>query len=263
MAKRNVNGVTFSYSESGQGNALVLVHGFPLDRQIWEDQVVSVSEDCRVIAPDLRGFGDSRSETPFTIESLADDLHALHGEIGAQPCFLGGLSMGGYVALAYAKKYPADLLGLLLVDTRAEADTPEGKQGRQKMIDLARTSGSSAVAEQMMPKMTAPGLEERRPEVASRLRTIMNACPPKTIEHALAAMRDRPDLTGFLPSIKVPTLVIVGECDAITPVASAEAMQRAIPGATLTVIKGAGHMSPMEEPTQVNHAIREFLNRVQ
>src|SRR6266403_2056682 len=141
MAKRNVNGVTFAYSDSGQGNALVLVHGFPLDRQIWEDQVVNVSGDCRVIAADLRG--------------------------------------------------------LVLVDTRAEADTPEGKQGRQKMIDLVRSSGSSAVAEQMMPKMTAPGLEQRRPEVASRLRAIMNACPPKTIEHALAAMRDRPDLTGF------------------------------------------------------------------
>jgi len=171
--------------------------------------------------------------------------------------------MGGYVALAYARKYPADLLALILVDTRAEADTPEGKQGRQKMIDLARASGSSAVADQMMPKMTAPGLEQRRPEVASRLRTIMNACPPKTIEHALAAMRDRPDLTGFLPSIKVPTLVIVGESDAITPVASAEAMQKAIPNAKLTVIKEAGHMSPMEQPTQVNHAIRAFLNEVQ
>jgi 3-oxoadipate enol-lactonase len=259
MATRNVKGVTFAYSESGQGTALVLVHGFPLDRRIWEDQLVNLSADCRVIAPDLRGFGDSHSDTPFTIESLADDLHVLLGEVGL-PCVLGGLSMGGYVALAFARKYPTDLLGLVLVDTRAEADTPEGKEGRQKMIDLARSSGSAAVADQMMPKMTAPGLDQRRPEVASRLRSIMNACPPKTIEHALAAMRDRPDLTGFLPSIKVPTQIIVGESDAITPVASAESMQKSIPNARLAVIKGAGHMSPMEQPAQVNHAIRMFLD---
>jgi pimeloyl-ACP methyl ester carboxylesterase len=262
MPTRKVKGVTFVYSETGQGTALVLVHGFPLDRRIWEDQLVNLSADCRVVAPDLRGFGDTHSDTPFTIESLADDLHMLLDDVGL-PCVLGGLSMGGYVALAFARKYPTDLLGLVLVDTRAEADTPEGKQGRQKMIDLARTSGSSAVADQMMPKMTAPGLEQRRPEVAGMLRSIMNDCPPKTIEHALAAMRDRPDLTGFLPSIKVPTLVIVGDADAITPVASAEAMQRAIPNATLTVITGAGHMSPMEEPAQVNHAIGGFLKEMQ
>src|SRR4051794_16879198 len=113
MATRNVNGVTFAYSESGQGNALVLLHGFPLDRRLWEDQVVNLSADCRVIAPDQRGFGDTRSDAPFTIESLADDLHMLLDEVGL-PCVLGGLSMGGYVALAFARKCPTDLIGLVL-----------------------------------------------------------------------------------------------------------------------------------------------------
>jgi esterase/lipase len=180
----------------------------------------------------------------------------------ALPFVLAGLSMGGYVALAYAKKYPTDLRGLVLIDTKAEADTAEGKQGRAKMIDLVRKDGSKAVADQMMPKMLAKDAAEQRPQTAQTLRRMMEACPPKTIEHALAAMRDRPDRSGELSQIKVPTLVIVGESDAITPPAAAEAMVNKVPGAQLVVIKGAGHMSPMEQPEQVNRALRAFLDGI-
>src|SRR4051794_15232486 len=118
MPTQTVNGVTLSYEERGKGLPLVLLHGFPLDGRVWDEQLADLSARCRVVAPDLRGFGRSRSETPFTIESLADDVHALLTAIGALPCVLGGLSMGGYVSLAYAKKYPADLRGLVPVDTR-------------------------------------------------------------------------------------------------------------------------------------------------
>jgi pimeloyl-ACP methyl ester carboxylesterase len=250
--------------DAGSGRAVVLLHAFPLSSAMWLSQREALSLSCRVVTPDQRGFGGSPlGDDEPSLDAAADDVAALLDSLDLDRVVLGGLSMGGYVALAFARKYPTDLLGLVLVDTRAEADTPEGKEGRQKMIDLARSSGSAAVADQMMPKVTAPGLEQRRPEVASRLRSIMNACPPKTIEHALAAMRDRPDLTGFLPSIKAPTQIIVGESDAITPVASAESMQKSIPNARLTVIKGAGHMSPMEQPAQVNHAIRMFLDGLQ
>jgi len=172
---------------------------------------------------------------------------------------IGGLSMGGYVALAHAKKYPTDLRGLVLIDTKAEGDTTEGKQGREKMIALVREKGSKAVADQMMPKMLAPGADKQRPDVARHLRLIMEACPPRTIANALAAMRDRPDRTHDLPSIPVPALIIVGEHDAITPPAQAQAMAKEIPNAQLVTVRDSGHMSPMEQPQQVNDALRKFV----
>ena len=258
MPQRSVNGTTLHYEEQGTGTPLVLVHGFPLDSRIWREQIAGLSDRFRVVAPDLRGFGQSKSAERFTLESLADDLHALLAELGALPAVLGGLSMGGYVALAYAKKYPTDLRGLMLIDTKAEGDTPEGKQARDKMIELARTKGAGAVAEQMMPKMLAPDTGAARPNVKRELDEIMNSQAPLTIEHALAAMRDRPDSTGHLPSIATPTLVVVGEHDAITPPAGAEKMSSAIRESTYALIRGAGHMAPMEQPQQVTDAIRRF-----
>src|SRR5688500_15178660 len=190
MPMRTVNGAAFNYEEEGTGPVVVLLHGFPLDSRVWESQRRALSDRWRIITPDLRGFGGSKSEHAFTMESLADDVHTLLVELEALPCVLGGLSMGGYVALAYGKKYPTDLRGLMLIDTRAEGDTPEGRQAREKMIALARDSGSKAVADQMMPKMVTSGAP---PEVTQQLRQIMEACPSTTIQHALAAMRDRPD----------------------------------------------------------------------
>src|SRR4051794_13530358 len=234
MPARNVNGTSISYEESGSGGGtggtpIVLLHGFPLDARIWKSQRDALSKNHRVITPDLRGFGKSPSADSFTMESIADDVHALLSDLGALPVVLGGLSMGGYAALAYAKKYPTDLKGLLLIDTRAEADTPEGREARQKMIELVRTKGSAAVAEGMMPKMLASETPTKQPEVARELRTIMESQPPRTIENALAAMRDRPDFRKDLPSIAVPTLILVGECDAITPPAMAETLNKNIP----------------------------------
>lgn len=262
MPQRSVNGTTLNYQEQGTGRPLVLLHGFPLDARIWREQVAALSDRFRVITPDLRGFGQSKSNDAFTMESLADDVHALLADVGALPAILGGLSMGGYVALAYAKKYPSDLLGLALIDTKAEADTTQGKEARQKMIELARTQGAKPVADQMMPKMLASDADKSRPSVKRELAPIMNAQPPLTIEHALAAMRDRPDFVAQLPSIATPTLVIVGEHDAITPPAGAEAMSKGIPNSTYVLVRGAGHMSPMEQPQQVTDALRRFAMRL-
>ena len=262
MAERSINGTTLYYEERGSGLPVVLMHGFPLDHRIWSAQLDELSGQYRVIVPDLRGFGRSKSNTPFTMKSLAEDICALLRAINAIPCVLGGLSMGGYVALAFAKEYQNDLRGLMLIDTRAEADTAEGKAGRQKMIDLARTGGSKAVADQMMPKMLAQSTPTDQPAVAQQLRQIMEACPPLTIEHALAAMRDREDYTAFLPSIAGPTLIIVGQEDAITPPKMAEAMNQQIPRSKLVVIPGSGHMSPMEKPQDVTRAMQDFLRQV-
>lgn len=250
-----------AFEDRGSGSPLVLLHGFPLDRRMWDGQLNEFASKHRVITPDLLGFGLSKSDESLTIEALADDVHTLLAGLNALPCVLGGLSMGGYVALAYARKYASDLRGLILLDTKAEGDTPEQKQGRHKMIDLVRSKGAKAVAEEMLPKLVAPDLPNKRPAVAQALRNMMEGCRPLTIEHALLAMHHRPDQTPYLASITFPTLILVGDADAITPVSVAQAMRKQIPGSVLSIVKGSGHMSPMEQPGQVNQAIGRFLQR--
>jgi len=259
MPTCTINDATFHYEERGKGPALVLIHGFPLDSRMWEGQLADLSSRFRVIAPDLRGFGKSSPASAFSMDSMADDIHALLLKLDAPPWVLAGLSMGGYVALSYVLRYASDLRGLILVDTRAEADTQQGKENRQKMIEVARTSGSRAIADQMEPKMLAPDTLSHRPAQVRALRQIMEACPPKTIEYALTAMRDRADRTDDLASIKIPTLILVGDADAITPPAMAQTLHERIAGSKRVVIQGAGHMSPMEQPAQVNRAIRNFV----
>lgn len=261
MPTTTIKNMTFNYQDRGQGTPVVLVHGFPLDSRVWEAQIAALSDRYRVIAPDLRGFGQSKSSEPFTMDSLADDLHELLKQIGALPCILGGLSMGGYAALAFAKKYRSDLKGLILVDTRAEADATVGKENRNRMIQVAREKGSKAITDEMFPKMLSEESVKQRKDIAERLRQIMESQSPKTIENALAAMRDREDHMANLASIAVPVLIVVGEHDALTPPAMSEAMNKALPHATMKVIPVAGHMAPMEKPEEVSSEIRRFVEQ--
>jgi pimeloyl-ACP methyl ester carboxylesterase len=170
--------------------------------------------------------------------------------------------MGGYMALAYVLKYASDLRGLMLIDTRAEADTPAGKEARSKMIQSVRTGGAKAVADEMFPKMMFEQLLAKNPAVAMKLRQAMESQNPKTIENAIIALRDRPDRIASLPTIDVPTLVVVGEHDVITPPAMSQTLEKSIPSATLVSIANAGHMSPMEQPDDVTTAIRRFAESV-
>jgi pimeloyl-ACP methyl ester carboxylesterase len=259
MPHQSINKVNYFYHEAGHGLPVVLLHGFPLNHLIWKHQVHDLASVCRVITPDLRGFGHSHDANPFTIQSLAEDVYILLSNIRALPCVIGGLSMGGYVALAYERHYSSTLRGLMLIDTRASADNAEGRAGRDAMIELARTSGSSAVAEKMMPRMLSPGTAESRPEVVAELKAMMENTPATTIAHAQAAMRDRADFSPTLSRIAAPTLIIVGDSDALTPPVFSQEMHAAIAGSTLATISGAGHMAPMEQPQQVSRAIRQFL----
>jgi pimeloyl-ACP methyl ester carboxylesterase len=259
MPTRTVNGTSLFYHESGHGLPLVLLHGYPLNHHIWHKQVHDLAAVCRVITPDLRGFGQSLGGGAFTIPSLAEDLYILLSQIHALPCVLGGLSMGGYVALAYERQYASTLRGLILIDTRAADDAPDVRAGRDVMIELAKTAGSAAVAEQMLSKVLAPGTLESRPELVAEIKSMMEACPAQTMQHAQAAMRDRPDYRPTLQRIAAPTLIIVGEFDAMTPPSLAKEMHSSIPGSTIAMIKDAGHLSPIEQPQQVSRAIRNFL----
>ena len=263
MPHATVNGAKLYYHESGRGLPVVLLHGFPLDHRIWHKQLHDLASVCRVIAPDMRGFGQSTHSGSFTIASLAEDLFLLLTQLHALPCVVGGLSMGGYVSLAYERQYGSTLRGLMLIDTRAAADSAEERPNRDAMIEIARMQGSVAVADKMLPKMLAHGKTDEPADVVRELKSIMDACPAKTIEHAVAAMRDRIDYRPTLPKIAAPTLIIAGGADVLVPPGSAEAMHAAIPHSMLEVIPNAGHMAPMEQPQLVSRAIMKFLHSLE
>jgi pimeloyl-ACP methyl ester carboxylesterase len=252
---------TMVYDDSGQGPAVILLHGFPLSPSMWQPQAEDFAADHRVILPDLRALGERGPvEQSPSIEQMADDVAALLDKLGIQePVALGGLSMGGYVALAFARKHPGRLRGLVLADTRAEADTEEGRANRDRMIALAAAEGPVAVVDQMIPKLLGEQTKARRPEVTAELRRMGERQSTAQIAGALRALRDRPDARPGLAVIAVPTLVIVGQEDVLTPPALSEALAAAIPGARLVVLEGAGHISNLEQPEAFNRALRAFL----
>lgn len=262
MPTKSISGISMHYQDRGRGMPVVLIHGFPLDSRMWEAQAEALSDRYRIIAPDLRGFGLTRGGGSFTMDSLAEDVHALLKEVGALPSVVAGLSMGGYVTLAYAKKYPKDLKGLMLIDTRAEADSPEAKENRGKALQRVKDGGAKAIADDMMPKLVHEGVLKHRQDIAHKLRLILESQSPETIAHALVALRDRPDRVSDLAAIPVPTLVIVGEHDAITPPALSEKMSKELTHPTVAIIKNAGHMAPMEQADDVNLVMRRFLEQI-
>jgi 3-oxoadipate enol-lactonase len=252
---------TVAYDDVGQGKPLVLLHAFPLARGMWRAQVDSLKSTCRCLVPDLRGFGGTSGfqGTP-SIEQMADDVHALLDQLHVEePITLGGLSMGGYVALAFARKHAARLQALILADTRAEADTPEGKANRDKMIAFAQTHSAADVIEQMLPNMVSDETRENEPEVVEEIRRLASQQTTAGIIAALAALRDRSDATPTLGQIRVPTLVLVGRDDKLTPPALAQNLVNGIRGAKLATIPAAGHLSNMEQPDIFNDALRSFL----
>ncbi len=259
MPTVNINGHQIHYLEKGQGRPVILVHGFPLDHRVWAGQIDALAENYRMIAVDLPGFGQSRAAGPFTIQSLAETLRGLAQQIDAIPCVVAGLSMGGYVILAWAKLCPTDIDGMILVDTKADGDTAEARENRNRMIELAAASGSSAIADDMLPKLIAPQTLSHQPQTVQTLRAMIEDQPAQTIQWALAAMRDREDLVDFLKSIADPALIIVGEHDKVTPPEGARRMQQSIQQAQLAIIPDCGHLPPIEKPRETAEAISSFL----
>ncbi len=249
------------HDDIGQGKPLVLLHGWPLSAAMWRPQIETLPQVCRLIVPDLRGFGGTPGfEGTPSLEQMADDVHALLDRIPIhEKIVLAGLSMGGYVALAFARKHGARLRGLILADTRAEADSAEGKANRDKMIAFAEQHTGADVIDQLIPKLLAPRTVQDHPEMVDELRRIGAAQSRAGIIGGARALRDRPDQTPFLGEIKTPTLVIVGSEDALTPPAMSQTLAAGIKGAKLVTIPGAGHMSNLEQPALFNDAVRRFL----
>jgi pimeloyl-ACP methyl ester carboxylesterase len=260
MPYAEVNGARLHIRQQGTGPVALFIHGFPLDSTMWIEQVDALSDLRRCVAVDLRGFGRSSPlpGDPVTMEELADDLAAVLDLVSEEQADVVGLSMGGYVALAFAERHPRRMRSLALVDTRSGADSAEGKQDRDAMAERLVAEGRIAIAEAMQAGLLGPGAPVK---VQARVRSMVEACPYETIVAALGGMRDRPDRSAVLDTITVPAAVIVGEQDQVTPPAEAEAMAAALADVILTVVPNSGHMSPIEQPAAVNEALRNLLVR--
>jgi 3-oxoadipate enol-lactonase len=270
--KRLINGFQMNYQDIGNGPVLLLVHGFPLDRTLWTYQIEALRHDYRLIVPDLRGHGHSQAPPgPYRMDQMADDLRALLQQLGIEQVVLAGLSMGGYIAFAFWRIYPHLVRALVLVDTRAAADTAESRQNRYAMVEQVETEGTKAIVEGMLPKLLSPTSLESKPKVAIHARRMMTHTPPAGVIGALQGLAQRSDSRPTLATISVPTLIVVGEDDVITPPDEAAAMRTAIlaarhgrdtpkiPKVTLARIPNAGHLAPLENPAAFNQALREFL----
>lgn len=248
--------------QGAAGPPLLLLHGFPLDHRMWRDQIDALSTQCRVVAPDLRGFGQTElGGESVTMERMADDLAGLLDGLDiAEPVVLAGFSMGGYVAFQFWKRYPERVRGLILCDTRSQADSPEAAAGRRQTAAKVLEQGAEVTAKAMMPKMFSPETADTRPELVAKTNRMMLSCPPAGIAAALNAMAARADARSLLPGIRVPTLVLVGELDAISNPAEMHDIADAIDGAAYRVVSGAAHLTPMEKPDEVSAAIATFIS---
>jgi pimeloyl-ACP methyl ester carboxylesterase len=251
-----------AYTDTRDDPVVVLLHGFPLDRTMWAEQLKVLGSAYRVIAPDLRGHGQSDApDGVFTMDELADDVVELldHLEI-RQPVVLGGLSMGGYVALAFILRHPERVRGLILMDSRASSDTPEAARVRQETAEtVLRERTARSMFETMIPRLFGKTTLERYPQKIGPILAVMERTSVIGIAGALRGMAVRPDRRGELSRIGVPTLVLVGADDVISPPSEARELAAAISGARLEVIPAAGHLAPYENPTATNAAILEFL----
>ena len=261
MPSAKINYFKLEYTDEGIGRPVVLIHGYRFNRSLWSEQIITLSTAYRVIAPDLRGFGDSDAVPgTATMDVMAQDVVLLLNHLGIARATICGLSMGGYVALALYKQLPSRVRALVLADTRAQSDTDEAKPGRYQQAEKALSEGMAGIADAMLPKLLTPETVSKRPEVVKHVRDMMLQAKPEGAAAALRGMAERDDQTELLAKITVPTLVIVGAGDAITPVADSEKMHRAIPNARLVILENAGHVSNLERTEQFNDALLEFLN---
>jgi pimeloyl-ACP methyl ester carboxylesterase len=253
--------VDLSVVDRGQGLPILFAHGFPLDHTMWQAQIDEFSKTHRVIVPDLRGFGASQvSPGTTSMEQFADDVAALLDALEiTEPIVFCGLSMGGYVGWQFWRRHAARLKGLVQCDTKSKADTAEAAAGRMKMVDHVLRSGAEVVAEAMPAKLFAPATYQTKPQIVESIKQTIGRTHPEGIAAALRGMAARPDMTSELRNIQVPSLIVCGQHDAISPVEEMREIANGLPSAHFVVISDAGHMSPMEEPARFNEALRTYL----
>jgi len=255
---------SIAYDDVGQGMPILFIHGYPLNRSMWQPQLSGLKDIARVLSMDLRGHGESEQVAgPYSMELFADDcmefLDSLHIN---QKIILCGLSMGGYISMAFYRKYAQHLAGLILTATRAGADSPEARNNRDKAIAQTVENGPGPIIQGMLGKLLSPSTFSERPGLVQDTRQIMESISAETIIADLQALKERPDSTSILPTIREPVCIIHGADDQIIPLTEAQAMKNVIPDARLHVLEKAGHLLNLEQPESFNQAVQQFLNEI-
>lgn len=265
MNSIQVHGITLKYIDQGprSGLPVVFIHGFPFSHAMWAGQVEAFSKDYRCIAYDIRGLGQSEpGDNQYSIEGHVDDLLGLLDALGLKKVLPVGLSMGGYITLRALERAQERFLGAVLCDTRSEADTDEARIRRFAGMKAVKADGSKVFADNFVRAVFAAASFERSPEAVAMIHDVISRTPPVSIAGTLLALASRTDTTASLTRIALPTLIIVGEEDTLTPPAASRAMHERIPGSSLRLIPGAGHMSNLENPGAFNDALAEFLKKI-
>jgi 3-oxoadipate enol-lactonase len=259
----HVNGITLAYNDHGTGLPIVFLHAFPLNRTMWAQQEEALSLQFRIITIDLRGHGESDAPLwRYTLEQSADDVNALLDQLLIQQAIFVGLSMGGYILFAFYRKYAARVKGLVLADTKAQADTAEGKDGRFQMAQTVYKKGPFAIVDTMLSKLFSPTTIKTRPALVQQVRTMIEDSQISGIAGDLMAMAERPDSIPLLKQITCPTQIIVGELDQATPPSDAKLMADQIPNARLAIISNAAHLANLEQPERFNQIIAAFASEI-
>ncbi len=256
-----INGITIAYSDCGTGLPIIFLHAFPLNRSMWAQQEDALCSQFRIITIDLRGHGESDAPLwHYTLEQSADDVYALLDRLSIQQAIFTGLSMGGYILFAFYRKYAARVKGLILADTKAQADTEEGKEGRFQMAQTAYKKGPSAIADIMIPKLLSPATIQTNPNLVQQVRAMIEGNQISGIAGNLMAMAERPNSVPLLSQITCPTQIIVGELDQATPLSDAKLMAEQIPHARLAIIPNAAHLANLEQPEAFNRIVGSFAS---
>jgi pimeloyl-ACP methyl ester carboxylesterase len=256
-----VPGGEMAVAIEGEGDPVVFLHAFPLDRRMWDGAAGGLRHRYQVIRPDVRGFGESSGLEPvLAMERIADDVALLLDALALARAVIVGCSMGGYAALALARRQPERIRGLVLHDTRAGPDTEEARAKRLQLADRVLAEGVGPVVEAFLPKVLGPTSHARRPAVVAQVERWMAQAPPAAVAAALCGLAIRADSAPLLQEIGVPTLVICGAEDAVTVPAESELMHRAIRGSQLAIVPDAGHLSNLENPAVYHEALRGFLD---
>lgn len=256
-----INGITIAYSDRGTGLPIVFLHAFPLNRTMWAPQDDALSSQFRIITIDLRGHGESDAPLwRYTLEQSADEVRALLDHLTIRQALFVGLSMGGYILFSFYRKYAARVKGLILADTKAQADTEEGKNGRFQLAQIAYKKGPSAIADVMIPKLLSPATVQTNPDLVHQVRGMIEGNQMSGIAGDLMAMAERPDSVPLLSQITCPTQIIVGGLDQATPPSDAKLMAEHILHARLAIIPNAAHLSNLEQPEAFNQIVGSFAS---
>ncbi len=267
MKTAQLDTIQLAYEDRGTGQPVVLLHGYPLDHRMWGPQIEALSKTCRVIAPDLRGFGQSTqapedAASGVSMSQYATDVAELLDAIDvSEPVILCGFSMGGYVLWQFLRQFPEQVKAIVPCDTRAIADTPEARQGRLKTAGEVLKGGIEPVITAMLPKLLCEVNKTSRGEIREEVTTIMRGCSPQAVAASLRGMADRPDVSDELEKIRQPALVLVGAEDAISSPDEMRGIADKISGAEFVEIPQAGHMTTLENPEAVNAALVDFVGR--